>query len=95
MSLEWINKKLAHSRTTDGNNKRWLYGLLLHTIFPEKSVQILYAEQYSSAVETSENQAEANLNMLCTRELLVIQTTYDIFLNYYLFRQFGVWGFCF
>lgn len=35
-----------------------------------------------SAAETSENQAGANLNMLCTRELLVIQTTHDGFLDY-------------
>lgn len=35
-----------------------------------------------SAVETSENQAGANLNMLCTRELLVTQATHDVFLDY-------------
>lgn len=38
-----------------------------------------------SNAETSENQAGANLNMLCTRELLVIQTTHDGFLDYLVF----------
>lgn len=38
-----------------------------------------------SAAETSENQAGANLNMRCTRELLVIQTTHDGFLDYLVF----------